>query len=70
MPFLNLAFLLTGQPPEYLPQVLTHWLSPGFNTHTAQLGLLRISVPEPGALLLLAAGGGVLGLLYWVSRRV
>jgi hypothetical protein len=55
---------------QLVTPTLTHWLSPGFNTHTAQLGLLRISVPEPGAVLLLAAGGGVLGLLYWVSRRV
>jgi hypothetical protein len=32
--------------------------------------MLTLSVPEPGAVLLLAAGGGVLGLLYWTSRRV
>jgi hypothetical protein len=49
---------------------VTHWLSPGWNTHSAQVGILKIQVPEPGAVLLLAAGGGVLGLLYWVSRRV
>jgi hypothetical protein len=55
---------------QLVTPTLTHWLSPGFNTHTAQMGILRISVPEPGAVLLLAAGGGVLGLLYWVSRRV
>jgi hypothetical protein len=55
---------------QLVTPTLTHWLSPGFNTHTAQLGMLTIQVPEPGALLLLAAGGGVLGLLYWVSRRI
>jgi hypothetical protein len=55
---------------QLVTPTLTHWLSPGFNTHTAQLGLLTIRVPEPSAVLLLAAGGGVLGLLYWVSRRV
>jgi hypothetical protein len=54
---------------QLVTPTLTHWLSPGFNTHTAQLGILRINVPEPGAVLLLAAGGGALGLLFWVSRR-
>jgi hypothetical protein len=49
---------------------LTHWLSPGWNSHTAQLGMLTIRVPEPNAALLLVSGGGVLGLLYLVSRRV
>jgi hypothetical protein len=55
---------------QLVTPTLTHWLSPGFNTHTAQIGILTIQVPEPGAVLLLAAGGGALGLLYWVSRRV
>jgi hypothetical protein len=55
---------------QLVTPTITHWLSPGFNTHTAQIGMLTLSVPEPGAVLLLAAGGGVLGLLYWVSRRV
>jgi hypothetical protein len=55
---------------QLVTPTLTHWLSPGFNTHSAQLGMLTLKVPEPSAALLLAAGGGVLGLLYWVSRRV
>jgi hypothetical protein len=55
---------------QLVTPTLTHWLSPGWNTHTAQPGLLNIQVPEPGAILLLAAGGGALGLLYWVSRRI
>ncbi len=55
---------------QLVTPTLTHWLSPGWNTHSAQTGMLKIRVPEPGAVLLLAAGGGVLGLLYWVSRRV
>ncbi len=55
---------------QLVTPTLTHWLSPGWNTHSAQTGMLTIRVPEPGAVLLLAAGGGVLGLLYWVSRRV
>ena len=49
--------------------MLTHWLSPGYNTHTAQIGMLRIQVPEPGAALLLAVGAGALVLLHRVSRR-
>ena len=52
---------------------LTHWLSVGLNTHSGQMGMLYLdilSVPEPGAVLLLAVGGGVLGLLYWVGRRL
>ena len=55
---------------QLVTPTLTHWLSPGWNTHSAQLGILTIQVPEPGAVLLLAAGGCVLGLLFWVSRRV
>jgi hypothetical protein len=49
---------------------LTHWLSPGWNKHSAQTGLLRIQVPEPGAVLLLAAGAAVLAVLHRVSRPV
>ena len=54
---------------QLVTPTLTHWLSPGFNSHTQALGMLKIQVPEPGAVLLLVAGGGVLGLLYWVGRR-
>jgi hypothetical protein len=54
---------------QLVTPTLTHWLSPGWNTHSAQIGLLRIQVPEPGAVLLLTAGGGLLGLLSWMSRR-
>jgi hypothetical protein len=57
---------------QLVTPTITHWLSVGggLDTHSAQVGLLTIQVPEPGAVLLLAAGGGILGLLYWVSRRV
>jgi hypothetical protein len=48
---------------------LTHWLSPGWNTHSAQTGILRIRVAEPSAMLLLAAGAGVFVVLRKVSRR-
>jgi len=54
---------------QLVTPTLTHWLSPSWTTHTAQIGILKIQVPEPGAVLLLAVGGGVLGLLYWVRRR-
>lgn len=48
---------------------LTHWLSAGFNTHTAHIGILKIQVPEPHAVLLLATGAGVLVLLQRLRRR-
>jgi hypothetical protein len=54
---------------QLVTPTLTHWLSPGFNTHAAQLGLLTIRVPEPGAVLLLAAGAGALVWLRRVSLR-
>jgi hypothetical protein len=54
---------------QLVTPTLTHWLSPAFNTHTAQVGLLTIRVPEPGAVLLLTAGAGVLVWLRRVSRR-
>jgi hypothetical protein len=52
---------------QLVTPTLTHWLSPGFNTHTAQVGMLTIQVPEPGAVLLLAAGAGALVVLRRVS---
>jgi len=56
--------------PRWVTPTLTHWLSPGWTSHTAQVGILKIQVvPEPDAMLLLVAGGGVLWLLYLVSRR-
>jgi hypothetical protein len=54
---------------QLVTPTLTHWLSPGFNTHTAQIGLLTIQVPEPGVVLLLAAGAGALVWLRRISRR-
>ena len=55
---------------QLVTPTLTHWLSTGLNTHSGQMALLILQVPEPGAVLLLAMGGGVLGLLYWMGRRV
>jgi hypothetical protein len=55
---------------QLVTPTLTHWLSRGWNTHSARTGLLRIRVPEPGAVLLLAVGAAVLVGLHRVSRRV
>jgi len=48
---------------------LTHWLSPGYNTHTAHIGILNLRVvPEPGRFALLALGlGALLALRRWAS---
>jgi hypothetical protein len=55
---------------QLVTPTLTHWLSTGgWDTHTAQIGMLTIQVPEPGAVLLLAIGVGVLVVLRRVSRR-
>jgi hypothetical protein len=55
---------------QLVTPTLTHWIGPGFQTHTAQIGILTLQItPEPEALLLLAAGGGLLVLLYWARRR-
>lgn len=56
---------------QLVTPVITHWIGPGFQTHTGQIGILKLSItPEPKALLLLAAGGGLLALLYWSRHRV
>jgi len=54
---------------QLVTPTITHWLSTGWNSHSGQMGMLTLQVPEPRAVLLLAVGGGVLGLLYWVGRR-
>jgi len=55
---------------QLVTPTLTHWVGPGFQGHTGQMGILNLTItPEPEALLMLAAGGGVLALLYWASRR-
>jgi hypothetical protein len=55
---------------QLVTPTLTHWIGPGFQTHTGQMGILKLQIaPEPGSVLLLAAGGAVLALLYRVSRR-
>jgi hypothetical protein len=54
---------------QLVTPTLTHWLSPSWNSHTAQLGILTLKVPEPGAVLLLAAGAGVLVVLRRMRPR-
>jgi hypothetical protein len=47
---------------------LTHWLD--YQDHTGHIAILKIEfVPEPHAVLLLAAGAGVLVVLRRVRRR-
>jgi hypothetical protein len=49
---------------------LTHWLSPGWNTHTAHIGILKLRlVPEPGRFALLALGLGALLVLRPCAGR-
>jgi len=55
---------------QLVTPALTHWLGPGWNTHTGHIGILTLQiVPEPNAVLLLAAGAGVLALLRRMNRR-
>ncbi|HEY5658244.1 MAG TPA: hypothetical protein VIY27_10700, partial [Myxococcota bacterium] len=55
---------------QLVTPTLTHWLSPTLDTHTAQIGILKLAVtPEPGAVVLLAAGAGVLMGLRYAGRR-
>ena len=54
---------------QLVTPTLTHWLALAWSTHSAQVGLLKIHVPEPGAVLLLAAGIGALLMLRRVGRR-
>ena len=55
---------------QLVTPTLTHWQGVFVNSHTGQMAILNLRiVPEPGAILLLAAGGGVLALLYRVNRR-
>ena len=56
---------------QLVTPTLTHLRSSdGYTAYNmAQIGLLTIRVPEPGAMLLLAAGVGVLAVLRRVSRR-
>jgi hypothetical protein len=56
---------------QLVTPTLTHWIGPGYQTHTGQIGILELTLtPEPAALLALAAGLGVLlALRLWSRRR-
>jgi hypothetical protein len=49
---------------QLVTPALTHWISPGSQDHTGHIGVLKLQIiPEPGAVLLLAAGATALALL-------
>jgi hypothetical protein len=55
---------------QLVTPALTHWVSAGSQDHTGHIGILRLQItPEPAAALVLAAGTGVLTLIYCLSRR-
>jgi len=55
---------------QLVTPALTHWIGPGYQTHTGHIGILNMQLaPEPGAVMLLAVGGAVMALLYRVNRR-
>jgi len=54
---------------QLVTPTLTHWLSPGYDTHRAQIGMLKIQVPEPERFALLALGlGALLALRRWAGH--
>jgi len=56
---------------QLVTPALTHWIGTGSvpNNFTGHIGVLTLQVPEPHAVLLLAAGAGALLLLRRSSRR-
>jgi hypothetical protein len=55
---------------QLVTPALTHWIRSDRNIHTGHIGILNLRiVPEPGAVLLLAAGAGVLIILGRMSWR-
>lgn len=55
---------------QLVTPALTHWIRSSHQFHTGHIGILSLRiVPEPGALLLLAVGAGVLVSLGSASRR-
>ena len=53
---------------QMVSPMLTHWSGNGISS-TASVSLLTIAVPEPGQLLMLSAGLGMLGLLFRSTRK-
>lgn len=55
---------------QLVTPTLTHWIGPGYQGHTGQMGILNLRItPEPEAVLLLATSCGLLALLYWTRNR-
>jgi len=55
---------------QLVTPAVVHWLSPGATNHSGHIGILTMQiVPEARSLLLLAAGGGILALLYRAAHR-
>lgn len=55
---------------QLVSPALTHWISPGSQDHTGHIGILTLQIiPEPTALLLLAAGIGALHLVRRARHR-
>jgi len=54
---------------QLVTPALTHWIGPGSQDHTGHIGILKIRLPEPHAVLLLAAGAGTLLVLQRANRR-
>jgi hypothetical protein len=55
---------------QLVTPVITHWIGPGFQGHNAHIGILTLQItPEPGEVLLVVAGAGLLLLLYRANRR-
>jgi len=51
---------------QLVTPALTHW---SLSNHTGHIGILKIQVPEPNAVVLLAAGLGLLlALRRWAGR--
>jgi hypothetical protein len=49
---------------------ITHWAGIGYTSHSGNIGTLNLQItPEPAAIVLLVAGGGILALLHHVRRR-
>jgi hypothetical protein len=54
---------------QLVTPMLTRWVWLGGNYETADIGVLKLTVPEPQAWLMLGAGLSMLGLLYRSNRR-
>jgi len=55
---------------QLVTPTLTHWIGPGYQTHTGQIGILNLRlVPEPGHVALLTVGIAALVLMQRVVRH-